>query len=33
MTGELARPRGRAGFAIFTLVMVAVCIGLGLWQL
>jgi cytochrome oxidase assembly protein ShyY1 len=33
MTGELARPRGKAGFAIFTLVMVAVCVGLGLWQL
>ncbi len=33
MTGELARPRGRAGFAIFTLVMVALCVGLGLWQL
>jgi cytochrome oxidase assembly protein ShyY1 len=33
MTGALARPRGRAGFAIFTLVMVAVCVGLGLWQL
>jgi cytochrome oxidase assembly protein ShyY1 len=33
MSGELARPRGKAGFAIFTLVMVAVCVGLGLWQL
>jgi cytochrome oxidase assembly protein ShyY1 len=33
MTGQLARPRGRAGFAIFTLVMVAVCVSLGLWQL
>jgi cytochrome oxidase assembly protein ShyY1 len=33
MTGGLARPRGRAGFAIFTLAMVAVCVGLGLWQL
>lgn len=33
MTGALARRRGTAGFAIFTLVMVAVCIGLGLWQL
>jgi cytochrome oxidase assembly protein ShyY1 len=32
MTGQLAR-RGTAGFAIFTLVMVAVCVGLGLWQL
>lgn len=33
MTGQLARRRGTAGFAIFTLVMVAVCVGLGLWQL
>lgn len=33
MSGELARPRSKAGFAIFTLVMVAVCVGLGLWQL
>jgi len=27
------RRRGIAGFGIFTLVMVAVCVGLGLWQL
>jgi cytochrome oxidase assembly protein ShyY1 len=33
MTGELIRRRGTAGFAIFTLVMVAAFIGLGLWQL
>jgi cytochrome oxidase assembly protein ShyY1 len=33
MTGQSVQPRGRAGFAIFTLVMVAVCVGLGLWQL
>lgn len=33
MTGEGVRRRGKAGFAIFTLAMVAVCIGLGLWQL
>jgi cytochrome oxidase assembly protein ShyY1 len=33
MTGQLVRRRGRAGFAIFTLVMVAICLGLGLWQL
>jgi cytochrome oxidase assembly protein ShyY1 len=33
MTGQLARRRGTAGFAIFTLVMVVVCVGLGLWQL
>ena len=33
MTGELARRRGTAGFAIVTLVMVVACIGLGVWQL
>jgi cytochrome oxidase assembly protein ShyY1 len=33
MTGDLVRRRGTAGFAIFTLAMVAVCVGLGLWQL
>ena len=33
MSGEVVRRRGKAGFAAFTLVMVAVCIGLGLWQL
>jgi len=33
MTGELARRRGTAGFAIFTLVMVVAFTGLGLWQL
>ncbi len=33
MTGELAPRRGTAGFAMFTLVLVAVCVGLGLWQL
>ena len=33
MTGELVRRRGTAGFAVFTLAMVAVCVGLGLWQL
>jgi len=33
MTGELARRRGTAGFAVLTLIMVAVCVGLGLWQL
>src|ERR1700712_5224093 len=33
MTGESVQRRGAAGFAIFTLVMVAVCVGLGLWQL
>ena len=32
MTGVLPR-RGRAGFAIFTLVMVAAFVGLGIWQL
>jgi cytochrome oxidase assembly protein ShyY1 len=33
MTGMMARRRGVAGFGIFTLVMVAVFVGLGLWQL
>jgi surfeit locus 1 family protein len=33
MTAMTARRRGVAGFGIFTLVMVAVFIGLGLWQL
>jgi cytochrome oxidase assembly protein ShyY1 len=33
MTGELARRRGSAGFAIFTLVMVAAFVSLGIWQL
>ena len=32
MTSPLAR-RGGAGFALFTLVMVAIFIGLGVWQL
>ena len=33
MTDAVARRRGKAGFTIFTLAMVAVCVGLGLWQL
>jgi len=33
MTGQVSRRHGTAGFAVFTLLMVAVCIGLGLWQL
>jgi cytochrome oxidase assembly protein ShyY1 len=33
MTVELARRRGTAGFAIFTLVLVVPIMGLGLWQL
>jgi cytochrome oxidase assembly protein ShyY1 len=33
MTGTLARRRGVAGFAVFTLVMLAVFVGLGVWQL
>jgi surfeit locus 1 family protein len=33
MTGIKARRRGLAGFGVFTLVMVAVFVGLGLWQL
>ena len=30
---SVERPRGIAGFGIFTLLMVAVSVGLGLWQL
>ena len=33
MTGVIARRRAVSGFAIFTLVMVAVFTGLGIWQL
>ena len=33
MTGVVGRPRRSSGFAIFTLVMVALFVGLGLWQL
>jgi cytochrome oxidase assembly protein ShyY1 len=33
MTGALSRRPAVAGFAIFTLVMVAAFVGLGLWQL
>ena len=33
MTGVVSLRRGVAGFAIFTLVMVAACISLGIWQL
>jgi cytochrome oxidase assembly protein ShyY1 len=33
MTGLVARRRGRAGFSIFTLVMVLAFVGLGIWQL
>jgi cytochrome oxidase assembly protein ShyY1 len=33
MIGMMARRRGAAGFGVFTLLMVAVFIGLGLWQL
>jgi cytochrome oxidase assembly protein ShyY1 len=33
MIGVQARRRGVAGFGVFTLVMVALFIGLGLWQL
>jgi cytochrome oxidase assembly protein ShyY1 len=33
MTAAVARRRGVAGFGIFTLVMVALFIGLGVWQL
>jgi len=33
MTGAVAQRRGVAGFAIFTLLMVAACISLGIWQL
>ena len=33
MIGMTARRRGAAGFGIFTLVMVALFVGLGVWQL
>lgn len=33
MTGVVAQRRGVAGFAIFTLLMVGLCVGLGIWQL
>src|ERR1700730_1096640 len=33
MTGSVSRRGGIAGFGAFTLVMVAVFVGLGLWQL
>jgi cytochrome oxidase assembly protein ShyY1 len=33
MTGGVSRRRGVTGFAIFTLVMVAACVALGIWQL
>ena len=33
MTGVLSRRRPVAGFAIFTLLMVAAFTGLGIWQL
>jgi len=33
MIAPAATRRGAAGLGIFTLVMVAVCVGLGLWQL
>ncbi|CAN7703138.1 SURF1 family protein [Bradyrhizobium sp. LjRoot220] len=33
MTGVVARRRGTLGFAIFTLVMIVTCLGLGIWQL
>jgi len=33
MTGVVSRRRGVAGFAVFTLVMVVTCVGLGVWQL
>jgi cytochrome oxidase assembly protein ShyY1 len=33
MTGVVSRRRGVAGFAIFTLAMVAACVALGIWQL
>ena len=33
MIAAAGRPRTRAGFGIFTLSMVAVFIGLGVWQL
>jgi cytochrome oxidase assembly protein ShyY1 len=33
MSGDRLRSRGAAGFGIFTLLMVALFVGLGLWQL
>jgi cytochrome oxidase assembly protein ShyY1 len=33
MTGVVMRQRGVAGFGIFTLLMVGLCVGLGVWQL
>jgi cytochrome oxidase assembly protein ShyY1 len=33
MTAASGRPRGIAGFGIFTIVMVALFVGLGVWQL
>src|SRR3954470_13067502 len=33
MTGVVTRRRGVAGFAILTLLMVGLCVGLGSWQL
>jgi cytochrome oxidase assembly protein ShyY1 len=34
MTAVASRPRrGAAGFGVFTLAMVALCVGLGVWQL
>ena len=33
MSGIIATRRGVAGFGIFTLAMVALCVGLGVWQL
>ena len=33
MIATVTRRRGVAGFGVFTLSMVAVCVGLGLWQL
>lgn len=33
MSGIIATRRGAAGFGIFSLAMVALCVGLGLWQL
>ena len=33
MSGIMATRRGVAGFGVFTLAMVALCVGLGVWQL
>ena len=33
MTATSARPRGIAGFSIFTAAMLIVFVGLGVWQL